>query len=229
MDQQTCVLGIVSQLARLLAAPSDGNPLGSEKVVAFSLSVISVGCQQRLVELLSRREVLLRLIGAERIMAQTVCLLLKGVAVACSPSTSANPVAEFFESVTPPPLCCVLVAAMRAQAVLLGSALALAPPLIRGGALGSAGCFACGLLGGAYAAQAVLRVWYENEEDLHSPALRMALLVPGSVSGKAKELLNGAILGARKRVAQMVAIGIIQQFIRWCFGPSPPLTRSIAW
>merc|ERR1719199_1885770 len=85
-----------------------------------SVFVISVGCQQRLVDLLSRREVLLRLIGAERITAQTVCLLLKGVAVALGPALSSNPIQEFFDSVTPSPICCVLVVAVRSQALVIG-------------------------------------------------------------------------------------------------------------
>jgi len=196
--------------------------------VMFILRIISVTCQQRLIDLLSRREVLLRLIGAERITAQTVCLLLKGVAVACSQSTSANPIQEFFESVTPPPLCCVLVVAARSQAVILGSGLAIAPRLTSSGtlSLGSTGCFACGLLGGAYATHAVLRVWYENQDDLESPALCLALLIPGSVSGKAKDLLSCAITGVQKRAVQFMAMGIIRRFIRWCLSPTPALTNA---
>jgi len=217
--QQTSALGIIGPVAWLLHAPRDVNPLWSERAIHFVFRIVSVGCQQRLVDLLSRREVLLRLIGAERITAQTVCLLLKGVAVACSQSTSANPIAEFFESVTPPAMCCVFVVAVRAQAMVLGCSLAIAPQVMSSGSLGSTSSFACGLLGGAYVAHAVLQVWYLNQDDLETPPLRLALLVPGSVSGKAKDLLSGAIAGARKRAVQMMAMGIIQRFIRWCFRP----------
>lgn len=225
---QTSALGIVSTVAWLLGAQRDGDSLWSEMAIMFLLRIISVSCQQRLIDLLSRREVLLRLIGAERITAQTVCLLLKGIAVACSQSTSANPIQEFFESVTPPPVCCVLVVAARTQAVILGAGLAIAPRLTSSGALslGSIGCFACGLLGGAYATHAVLCVWYENQGDLESPALRLALLIPGSVSGKARDLLSGAIAGVQKRAVQMMAMGIIRRFIRWCLSPTPALTNA---
>jgi hypothetical protein len=216
--QQTSALGIIGPLAWLLNAPRDGNPLWSVTAVTFSLSILSVGCQQRLVSLLSRREVLLRLIGAEHITAQTVCLLLKGVAVACSQSTSANPIAEFFEAVTPSPMCCVFVVAVRSEAVVLGSMLVIAPRIVASGVLGSAASFACGSVGGAYVAYAVLRVWYENVDDLDSPPLRLALLVPGSVSGKAKGLLSGAVAGARKMAVSRMAKGLVQRFVRWFFG-----------
>lgn len=215
--QQSSALGIIGALAWLLHAPHDVNPLWSEKVITFSCRVISFTCQQRLVALLARREVLLRLIGAERITAQTVCLLMKGIAVACSQSTSANPIAEFFESVTPPPKCCVLVVAVRGEALLLGTMMAIAPVIISSGSLGNATCLVCGLFCGGYMAHAVLRVWYENQCELDTPALRLALLVPGSVSSTAKDLLSGAMTRARKRAVQMMAMGLVQRFIRWCF------------
>lgn len=222
-SNSSSALGILGPVAWVLGAPRDGNPLFSEMAIMFILRVIGVTCQQRLFDLLSRREVLLRLIGAERITAQTVCLLLKGVAVACSQSTSANPIQEFFDSVTPPPICCVLVVAARAQALILGSGLAIAPRLTSSGALslGSSGCFVCGLLGGGYVAHAVLQVWYTNQEDLESPALCLSLLIPGSVSSKAKDLLSGAITGVQKRAVQYLAMGIIRRFIRWCLSPGP--------
>ena len=91
------------------------------------MNLISVISQQRLVEVLSHREVLLRLIGAERVMASTICLLLKGVAVACTPSKSANPIAEFLVRVAPPPACCVAIVALRDHALPLGIAVVVAP------------------------------------------------------------------------------------------------------
>jgi len=221
---ETSTLGVVGPVAWLLQAPRDINPLWSEKAVSFCLRTISFLCQLRLFEMLSRREVLLRIIGAEHITAQTVCLLLKGIAVAIGPSASANPIQEFFDSVTPPAVCCVLIVAVRTQAVILGSVMAIVPEITSSGSLGSAASFACGMLGGVYIAHSFLRVWYENLEDLESSALRMAMVIPGSVSGKAKDLLSGAIAGARKKAVQMMAMGIIKRFISWCFRPRPALT-----
>lgn len=215
-DSGQTVLGVIGPLAWIIGADRNANPLNSEQALAFSLQFISLASQQRLVELLGRREVLLRLIGAERVMASTLCLLLKGVAVACSNAKSgANPIAEFLTSVAPPPMCCVLVAAIRSQAVLLGAALVLAPRIAFGGWLGSAACFLLGIWAGAYAAYAVLSVWFANRADLDSPALRLALLVPGGVSGRAKGLLRGALAGARTRAVQMMAMGIIERAFRW--------------
>merc|ERR1719162_1504417 len=98
-------------------------------------------------------------------MASTLCLLLRGVSVACSNAKGgANPIAEFMNSVAPPPFFCVLVVAFRSQAVLLGVAVALAPRLASDGWLGPFGgsgpTFAAGILAGAWAARSILRVWY---------------------------------------------------------------------
>jgi hypothetical protein len=223
-DQANSVLGFMGHMAWMLGASTNANPLWNEKAASFYLRLIGLVCQQRLVELLSRREVLLRLMGAERMTASTICLLLKGVAFACSTSTSANPIAEFMTAVAPAPCFCVLVVAVRTQAVILGTTLAITPRLMQSGALGVPMSFALGLFGGAYAAKAVLCVWYENHEDLDSPPLRLALLVPGVVSGKAKGLLTNAITGARKRAVKMMAKGFLHQIIRWCF-PALALTK----
>eukprot|EP00930_Biecheleria_cincta_P031471 TRINITY_DN21848_c0_g2_i2.p1 TRINITY_DN21848_c0_g2~~TRINITY_DN21848_c0_g2_i2.p1 ORF type:complete len:830 (+),score=150.38 TRINITY_DN21848_c0_g2_i2:76-2565(+) len=207
-------LGIIGPMGWLLGAEDYSHPLENQKSVAFCLNLVSVISQQRLVELLARREVLLRLIGAERVTASTICLLFKGVAVACAPSKSVNPIAEFLMRVAPPPACCVAIVAVRSQAIVLGFAVVVAPKMTA--LLGSCPCFLLGLTAGAYAAHAVLSVWYDYRADLDSAALRLAMLVPGGVSNQAKGLLRGAIAGAHRRAVQMMAMGILQRALRWC-------------
>eukprot|EP00933_Yihiella_yeosuensis_P080172 TRINITY_DN93581_c0_g1_i1.p1 TRINITY_DN93581_c0_g1~~TRINITY_DN93581_c0_g1_i1.p1 ORF type:complete len:893 (+),score=140.86 TRINITY_DN93581_c0_g1_i1:129-2807(+) len=206
-------LGFTDLLASILGAEPYTNPLNCEKSVTFLLNVICVISQQRLVELLSRREVLLRMIGAERAMASTICLLCKGVAVACAPSSSSNPIADFLNSVAPHHYCCVAIVAIRSQAVLLGAAFVLAPRLTT--VLGSTICFYLGLIFGAYVANTVLSVWYVNRADLDSAALRLAMLVPGGISNQAKGLLRGALAGARTRAVQLMAKGLLERVMRW--------------
>ena len=140
-------------------------------------------------------------------------LLLKGVAVACTPSKSANPIAEFLVQVAPPPACCVAIVALRDHAMPLGVAVVVIPWIT--GLLGSASCLLVGLLGGAYAAHAVLSVWYLYRADLDSAALRLAMLVPGGVSSQAKGLLRGVLAGAHRRAVRMMAMGILQRAFRW--------------
>lgn len=210
-QEQGTPLGILGPLGWILGA--DSHPFANEKSLIFCMNLISVISQQRLVELLSRREVLLRLIGAERVMASTICLLLKGVAVACTPSKSANPIAEFLVQVAPPPACCVTIVALRDHSMPLGVALVVIPWIT--GMLGSASCLLVGLLGGAYAAHAVLSVWYFYRTDLDSAALRLAILVPGGVSTQAKGLLRGVLAGAHRRAVRMMAMGILQRAFRW--------------
>ena len=205
-------LGLLQPLAYLLDEDDRRSPFGSEKSVFFCMNLISVVSQQRLVELLARREVLLRLIGAERVMASTICLLLKGVSVACTPSKSANPIAEFLLRVAPPGCCCVAIVALRDHAMPLGIAVVLAPRVT---ALGSSSCLLLGLFFGAYATQAVLSVSYRHRQDLDSAALRLAMLVPGGVSSQAKGLLRGVLAGAHRRAVQLMAMGILQRAFRW--------------
>lgn len=206
-------LGVASQLAQILGAPRGSHPLNSEKSVGFCLNLVSALSQQRLVEVLSRREVLLRLIGAERVMASTICLLFKGVAVAFAPSKSENPIAEFLTRVAPPGICCVAIVAIRSQAVAFGAAFVLAPRVTS--LFGSTPCFIVGSLAGAFLAYSFLSVWYTYRVDLDSAALRLAMLVPGGVSSQAKGLLRGVLVGARTRAVQMMAMGILQRALQW--------------
>ncbi|CAK9054408.1 Hypothetical protein SCF082_LOCUS29536 [Durusdinium trenchii] len=208
-------LGILGPLAWLLNADGHelSHPFANEKSMIFCMNLISVISQQRLVEVLARREVLLRLIGAERVMASTICLLLKGVSVACTPSKSQNPIAEFLVRVAPPPAACVAIIALRDHAMPLGIAVVATPRMTV--TFGSSSCLILGLLGGAYAAHAVLSVWYLHRADLDSAALRLAMLVPGGVSSQAKGLLRGVLAGAHRRAVQMMAMGILQRAFRW--------------
>ena len=183
-------LGILGPMAWLLDAERS-HLFANEKSIIFCMNLISVISQQRLVEVLARREVLLRLIGAERVMASTICLLLKGVAVACTPSKSANPIAEFLLRVAPPPACCVAIVTLRDHALPLGIAVVVAPRVTA--MLGSSSCMLVGLLCGAYAAHAVLFVWYSHRGDLDSAALRLAMLVPGGADLLKTPLRNPSI------------------------------------
>ncbi|CAK9011543.1 unnamed protein product [Durusdinium trenchii] len=175
-------LGILGPLAWLLNADGHelSHPFANEKSMIFCMNLISVISQQRLVEVLARREVLLRLIGAERVMASTICLLLKGVSVACTPSKSQNPIAEFLVRVAPPPAACVAIIALRDHAMPLGIAVVATPRMTV--TFGSSSCLILGLLGGAYAAHAVLSVWYLHRADLDSAALRLAMLAHQAMS-----------------------------------------------
>jgi hypothetical protein len=220
-DSPGSALGVNAPMAWAFGAVGGTNPLESAKAVTFTLQLISIVSQRQLVELLGRREVILRLIGAERVTAQTLVLLMKGVGVALDgPWTGTSPIAEFLTRVSPPPICCVLLVALRSQAILLGAMFVLAPWLTLTNALDSAVSFTLGILAGTYATQVVLSVWYTNRSDLDSPALRLALLVPGGVSGRAKVLLRDALQGARTKAVQMMAMGIFARVMRWLFRPS---------
>lgn len=208
-------LGVVGPLSWLCGADDGFSSLYTERSLAFTLNLVSVASQQRLAELFSRREVLLRLIGAEKMMASTLCLLFKGVAVACSSSTSADPIGEFLTSVAPPAWCCVLIVSIRDHSLILGNAIVVLPVVITSGLLGSTLAFIFGIIAGAVTANSVACLWYSNRAELDSPAMRLAILIPGGVSARAKGLLRGAFHGVRARALQLMTVSLFQRLVRW--------------
>jgi len=210
-------LGIVRPLANLFGASLEEN-VWSEEAAFFMCSFVSVSCQQFLLELLSRREVLFRLIGAEHVMASSLCLVLQGMTLAISNAASSlrngvNPIAEFLTRVAPPPVCCVTILALREQAVFLGITAALGPRLVQE----LMQKWVVGVLGlciGAYISWSVLRAWYTNEPELDSPAIRLTLLLPGGISSRAKGLLRSLLVGAQTRAVKLMAMKFVERTLR---------------
>merc|ERR1712159_700934 len=87
-------------------------------------SAVSSFCQHHFSELLKRREVLLKLLGAERLLANGLCLLLNGVAIVSQNGFSQLNLAEFLEKISPPTLICCLIVSLRNHALLIGFFLA---------------------------------------------------------------------------------------------------------
>lgn len=206
------VLGVVGCFASQLGAHAGANPLADERTVVFWLYAISVVSQQALLDFFRRREVLLRLIGAERVMASTLCLLFKGITVArSSASNGSKSIGKFLTRVAPPPWVCVLIVAFRKHAVFVGLGFAFMP------ILSEVSPVFVGLVVGAHLAAAVLHEWHCN--DLGSPASCLAFLIPGEVSACAKAMLEDLSVDARKRAVQLVAMRLLERAMRWV--PSP--------
>lgn len=206
----TTKLGVVNFVAKALGADHTVNPLNSDRTIIFILSALSVWSQHKLLALLRRRELLLRLIGAERVMASTMCLLFKGVAAL----VHGHAIAAFLIRVAPPAPLCILIVAARKHSVSIGISLGVLP-LLEG--LGWITCLVVGLLAGACITAVILHEWYSNAADLGSPATRLAFLIPGNVSGRAKGLLKDLLDNARKRAVQYVAAGLLDRAIRFIF------------
>lgn len=190
----------------------------SDSVVALILQFVSLACQQRLVQLLDRREVILRLIGFDGATVQMLCLLLKGIPTACK-NTSAASIAELLARVVPPPILCIFATALKSQATWLGIGILLVPRLTSSWGFGCYSCFLVGIIGGAYVAGGVLSVWYENFDDLGVPILRLALLLsPMGCHGVDNDtralLLSSAAASSRGRRA-VLALGMAGRVGCW--------------
>ena len=87
--------------------------------IPFLLAVLSSWSQQRLLDLLRKREALLRLLGAERVLAASLVLVMRGVSVMTAEGPSKA--LEFLEKAAPPAGICFAVLVTRILAVPLGT------------------------------------------------------------------------------------------------------------
>eukprot|EP00397_Hematodinium_sp_SG-2012_P003834 GEMP01003843.1.p1 GENE.GEMP01003843.1~~GEMP01003843.1.p1 ORF type:complete len:827 (+),score=168.01 GEMP01003843.1:183-2663(+) len=182
----------------------------------FMLSWISVCAQQKLMEhLKNARELLFRLVGAEHVVASTLCLLLKGVAVI----RSGNDLSTFLKNIAPPPIVCCCVIALRSCALWYGIAFALLPvaqaSIVSSPFLGVLfGSTVSTLLWGSFTVIVILE-WIARKDTIENPAHRLAYLIPGEVSNRALTYLSTALASCQRKAARMMAQGIIDRFIGW--------------
>merc|ERR1711881_257277 len=80
-------------------------------------AAVSAFCQHHFSEVLKRREVLLKLLGAEKLLANGLCLLLNGVAIVSQQAFTNLSLAEFLEAISPPTLICCLIVSLRNYAL----------------------------------------------------------------------------------------------------------------
>jgi len=187
--------------------------------MTFCCWCVSAYSQQRLLDLLTRREVLLRLVGAERVLAASLVLLMRGAAVAMtSTHHGATTLLEFFAVSSPPPIVCCMVVTLRHMAPLLGMYWALVPFMM--GATSRSIVMTFGGMGGSCLAVAFTRMWYLRSAELASE-WRLLLLIPGDFSAKGKRVLQDWLRTAQKRAIgtamTYVARGVLERLVRWVF------------
>merc|ERR1712176_1757385 len=111
---------------RLLGPPSSGDSHASlmeYRTVSFALGLIAAQAQIRVLDLLKRRAVLLRLLGARTTINAGLTLLLMGAFAVVQQARSIT----FLREVSPSPWWCCTVLWIRKQGVLVG---VLLPPVL---------------------------------------------------------------------------------------------------
>lgn len=182
----------------------------------FYFSSLAAYCNHTFLDILKKRDFLLHLIGAEKLMANTLCLLLNGVAIVNNLNLN---IADFLESISPPSLVCCAIVALREKALQLGILLALFPLVDRmlfAPFVQTAGSFWCGVGMGGFMMMFIAKqvaLYFRALED--SYAVRIAYLIPGEVSDKAVEYLNNMVGRTRRKAMQYVAVGFLERVFRW--------------
>eukprot|EP00931_Biecheleriopsis_adriatica_P063427 TRINITY_DN38415_c0_g1_i1.p1 TRINITY_DN38415_c0_g1~~TRINITY_DN38415_c0_g1_i1.p1 ORF type:complete len:275 (-),score=57.23 TRINITY_DN38415_c0_g1_i1:55-879(-) len=89
------------------------------------LQAQALECQLQLLALLKNREVVLRLLGATRVMGLTICLFLGGLTASVGFLVSRSEFTAFVDSFAPPPRAAAVIVALRRQrgryALILGA------------------------------------------------------------------------------------------------------------
>ena len=185
--------------------------LGGEKMiipwwtVGYMLSSVASICQFRFLELLKRREVFLRLLGAERLAVLSLSVLFRQI----TPRIGED-LANFLRAVSPAPEIVCLLHAARMHAFELATLIAVLPAVVGPLLPGQSG-FIVGVSVGVGVVGLIVRQWHMNVSLYESP-FRVLLLLPGELDTKVKDLLSstGAKLG--RFVALAALRGIIIRF-----------------
>ncbi len=178
-------------VARLL---SDTELCSTSRSLHFISVIISSSAQAHLVSLLKRRDVILKLLGAERVLILSLTLFFKGVTAAVTTES----LLPFFRKISPHPLFCCLVMSLRSrpvEAAILMSLLPLIPLWIPLPVLS----LVVGLVAGVGIVAVVWKDWKSNE-DAYMSNMRLLYILPGTVSGKTRDVV-GSMLKAGGRTA----------------------------
>ncbi|CAE7786946.1 unnamed protein product [Symbiodinium microadriaticum] len=191
---------------RLLGPPlsSTGATLVEYRTLAFAAGLVAAAAQARVLELLQRRSVLLRLLGARKAFLGGITLLLMGAfAVVQQPRTM-----TFLREVSPTPWWCCMILWLRQSGALVGGLIPLVFYVLQqpqsfgrlpmdslvplsvavGGVLGHLFC------------QSFTMLWQEKREHLESD-YRVIFLFP-HMSSQARSKASVAMRVALKRGAE---------------------------
>lgn len=180
-----------SRIAWLL---SDTQLSSAQRSLHYVSILISSTTQPMLVAQLKRRDVILRLLGAERILILSMTLFFRGITAAISNES----LAHFFRQLTPAPIFCCSVMVLRQYPLEAAATLTILPliPVLVPSAVLSMGL---GLIVGVFV---VATVWndYTCHESMYTSQMRLLFLLPGVVADKTKQVMD-SMLKASGRTA----------------------------
>ena len=178
----------------------------SAKSIHFISVIASSTFHHIVLSQLKRREVVLRLLGAERVMVLSLTLFFRGISAAVTPDS----LLPFFKQITPHPLFCCLAMTVRRHAVMVGLSLAIAPLL----AVWLASTWLSMLAGLSFGIAAISLLWndWRLNEDYYLSHLRLLFILPGSLSSKSKQVLDNLLLSSGKSALKSVLVQFARNF-----------------
>jgi len=214
------VIGVIFHLLPLLDKSggvyvSNISWLLSDTILASSTSrslhyisvIISSNFQQKLFTELKKREVLLRLLGAERVMVLSLTLFFRGITAA----VTADSLLPYFRQVSPHPLYCCLVMSMRRYPIELAFVVAILPQMPRW-ISNSYLVMVVGLIMGSVTVMTLWNDWRKNE-DSYLSNMRLLYILPGVVSSKTKDVVDKMLISSGKSAMKKFFINYVRKFI----------------
>ena len=197
----------VTRVAWLL---SDTRLSSLNRSLSYMSVIVSSTCQQILFSQIKKREVLLRLLGAERVMVLSLTLFFRGITAAVT-SDSLMP---YFRQVSPHPLFCCLIMCARKYPVHLALLLSIVPRM-PGWVWGPYAGHLVMLIGLAVGSIVVITVWndWQINEDAYLSNMRMLYILPGTVAGKTKDVVDKMLLASGKSAMKKIFVNYVRKFI----------------
>ena len=159
---------------------------GPEESVMWSAWFLSASvsslCQWQLLELLKRREVFLRLIGAERVSVLSLALIFRGVS-----SVVSDDLAGFLNLVSPHPYVVCILHCVRIYAAWL-SVIIVAMPVVASTLLPPWLAVWAGSIVGAGLVVVLIKDWNSSNSS-YASTLRVLILLPGDLDDRMRSLM----------------------------------------
>jgi hypothetical protein len=191
-----------TRLAWLL---SDTELCTMSRSLHFISVIISSTFQFLLVSQLKRRDIILKLLGAERVMVLSLTLFFRGVTAAVSTES----LLPFFRRISPHPFFCCLIMTLRSRPLEAAALLSIVP-MIPVWLPFPALSLLTGITVGTGLVVAVWRDWKFNE-NAYMSNMRLLYILPGVVTGKTREVVDSMLKAGGRTAFKSILTGFAKR------------------
>ena len=184
---------------------SDTELCSTQRSLHFISVILSSTAQQLLVAQLKRRDVILRLLGAERVMILSLTLFFRGITAAVTTES----LLPLFRQITPHPFFCCLVMTLRRYPVQSAFLLSLVPliPVWFGSPVIS---LILGLLVGTLMVAATWHDW-KTHEFAYLSHMRLLFILPGAALGKTRQVIDSMLTAGGRTAIKSVLVDLAKR------------------